>query len=125
MAFDRYWPALNPGGRNYAQGRSQRLRRLILLAPMGGPLAAAVYAATRPSTRTPGLIVLAVVVALMLAIIVAAMLSPNPPSGIYEVDDNGEPLEFIGTRPPVELRRNRGMTYEAFVATVKGRRKPS
>ena len=122
MAFDRYWPALNPGGRNYAQGRSLRLRRLVLLAPLSGPLAVATYTAIRPSTRSTGLIVLAVVAVLFLAVIVAAIRSPAPPSGIYEVDDAGEPLEYLGPRPPLELRRNRGMTYDAFVATVKARR---
>jgi hypothetical protein len=121
MTFDRYWPALTAGGRNYAQGRSTRVRRLLLLPPLLGPFIPAVYASIRESTRTTGLIFLAVTVAAAVAILIAAILAPAPPSGVYEVDDEGEPLEYLGARPPLELRRKRGITYEAFVATVKAR----
>lgn len=121
MVFDRYWPALTPGGHNYAQGRSTRVRRLLLLPPLLGPLIPAVYAAVRESTRTIGFIVIAVIAALAVAILVAAFAAPAAPSGVYEVDDEGEPLEYLGTRPPLELRRKRGVTFEAFEATVKAR----
>ena len=123
MTFDRYWPALTQGGRNYAQGRSTRVRRLLLLPPLLGPLIPAVYAAVRESTRTTGFIVLAVIGAVAIAILVAAFAAPAPPSGVYEVDDAGEPLEYLGARPPLELRRKRGVTFEAFVATVRARPK--
>ena len=121
MTFDRYWPALTAGGRNYAQGRSTRLRRLLLLPPLLGPLIPAIYAAVRASTRTTGIIVIAVLAAIAIAVLVAAFAAPAPPSGVYEVDDEGEPLEYLGTRPPLELRRKRGVTYDAFIATVKAR----
>jgi len=121
MVFDRYWPALAPGGRNYAQGRSTRVRRLMLLPLLLGPLGPSIYAAIRPSTRSAGLIAIAVVVVIGLAMLVAALRAPAPPNGVYEVDDLGEPLEYLGPRPPLELRGKRGMTYEAFMATVKGR----
>jgi hypothetical protein len=121
MTFDRYWPALTPGGRNYAQGRSTRVRRLLLLPPLLAPLVPAIYAAIRESTRTTGIIVLAVIIAIAIAVIVAAFAAPAPPSGVYEVDDQGEPLEYLGARPPLELRRKRGVTYEAFEATVRAR----
>lgn len=121
MTFDRYWPALTQGGRNYAQGRSTRVRRLLLLPPLLGPLVPAIYAAVRESTRTTGIIVIAVIVAVAVAVIIAAFAAPAPPSGVYEVDDEGEPLEYLGPRPPLELRNKRGVTYEAFEATVRAR----
>ncbi|MPZ71974.1 MAG: hypothetical protein GEU74_01880, partial [Nitriliruptorales bacterium] len=54
MMFDRYWPARHPGGADYAQGRSVRIRRLYWLVPVLGPLIPAILALTRPSTRTAG-----------------------------------------------------------------------
>jgi hypothetical protein len=121
MAFDRYWPAVTAGGRNYAQGRSTRVRRLLLLPLLLGPLIPAIYAAVRESTRMTGFIVIAVIVAIGVAVLFAAFAAPAAPSGVYEVDDEGEPLEYLGTRLPLELRRKRGVTYEAFIATVRAR----
>ena len=122
MVFDRYWPARHPGGRDYAQGRSQRVRKLYWLLALLGPMIPAVLAVTRPSTRTPGLIAVAVIAAAAIAILVAAFMTPSPPGGVYEIDEDGEPLEYLGPQVPVELRNVRAVTHEAFVASVKARR---
>ncbi len=122
MMFDRYWPARHPGARDYAQGRSLRVRRLYWLALTLGPLGPIVLAITRPGTRTAGLVILGVVIAAAAGIVVWAMAAPAPPSGIYEVDEQGEPVEYVGKTPPPELRTWRGVTYEAFVESVRLRR---
>jgi hypothetical protein len=122
MIFDRYWPARHPGGSDYAQGRSLRVRRLYWLAAGLGPVGPIILAITRPSTRSVGFIVLAVLIAVASGVFVWAMSAPAPPGGIYEIDGNGEPVEYLGKNPPLELRKARGVTYEAFVASVKARR---
>lgn len=122
MAFDRYWPARHPGGHDYAQGRSIRIRRLYWLAALLGPLIPAVLATTRPEARTVGFVVLGVIALLAAAIFLWAMSSPSPPSGIYEIDEQGDPIEYLGRNPPLELRKARAVTYEAFVESVKSRR---
>ena len=91
----------------------------MLLPPLLGPLIPAVYALTRESSRTIAIVVLAAIALVAIAIVAFALTAPAPPSGIYEVDADGEPLEYLGTRPPLELRKNRGVTYEAFRATVE------
>ena len=122
IEFDRYWPARHPGGRDYAQGRSQRIRRLYWLLALLGPMIPAVIAVTRPATRTGGIIAVAVIATLAVTILVVALVKPSPPSGVYEVDEEGEPLEYLGPQLPVELRNVRGVTHEAFTASVKARR---
>lgn len=122
MIFDRYWPARHPGGRDYAQGRSLRVRRMYYLMATLGPIGPAVLAMTRESTRNVGTIILGVIVAASAAIFVWAMSAPAPPGGIYEIDERGEPVEYLGKNPPLELRKTKGVTYEAFVESVKSRR---
>jgi hypothetical protein len=122
LVFDRYWPARHPGGADYAEGRSVRVRRLYWLMAVPGPLVPAVLAVTRPATRTAGMIAVGVIALAAAAVFIWAMASPSPPGGIYEVDENGEPVEYLGKRPPLELRRARGVTYEAFRASVQSRR---
>lgn len=122
MVFDRYWPARHPGGRDFAQGRSQRVRRLYWLLALLGPIVPAFIAVTRPSTRVGGLIAMGVIAAAAVGIVVYAFATPSPPSGVYEIDEEGEPLEYLGPQLPVELRNVRGVTHEAFVASVKARR---
>lgn len=122
LVFDRFWPARHPGGTDYAQGRSLRVRRLYWLAGLLGPLGPTVLALTRPDTRVNGFIFLGVTALGAAAIFIWAMAAPSPPGGIYEVDESGEPVEYLGKRPPLELRKARGVTYEAFLESVKSRR---
>lgn len=122
MIFDRYWPARHPGARDYAQGRSLRVRRMYWLAITLGPVGPAVLAMTRPSSRNVGTIVLGVIVAAAAGIFVWAMSAPAPPGGIYEIDERGEPVEYLGKNPPLELRKTKAVTYEAFIESVKSRR---
>ena len=42
---------------------------------------------------------------------------------MYEIDEQGEPVEYLGKNLPVELRKVRGVTYEAFEASVRARRR--
>ena len=125
LEFDRYWPARHPGGTDYAQGRSLRVRRLYWLLVLLGPLGPAVLAVVRPDTRTTGLILIGGLLLAAAGMFVWAMAAPAPPGGIYEIDETGEPTEYLGKRPPLELRKARGVTHEAFVASVKARRPPS
>lgn len=125
LEFDRYWPARHPGGRDFAQGRSQRVRRLYWLLALLGPMIPAVIAVTRPASRLGGIIAVAVIATAAIVILVVALATPSPPSGVYEIDEQGEPLEYLGTQLPVELRNVRGVTHEAFVASVKARRRRS
>ena len=125
MIFDRYWPARHPGGTDYAQGRSLRVRRLYWLMATLGPLGPAVLALTRPDRRMTGVILIGALLLMAAGIFIWAMAAPAPPGGIYEIDESGEPLEYLGKRPPLELRRARGVTYDAFQASVKARRPPS
>lgn len=122
MIFDRYWPARHPGAPDYAQGRSLRVRRLYWLAAGLGPIGPIILAITREETRTSGFIGLTVLIVAMSGIFMWAMLAPAPPGGIYEIDESGEPVEYLGKNPPVELRKTRAVTYEAFVESVKARR---
>lgn len=122
MAFDRYWPARHPGGTDYAEGRPLRTRRLYWLAALIGPFIPAALALTRPAARMVGAVVLAVIALAAAGIVMWAMSSPAPPAGIYEVDEDGEPVEYVGRQLPLELRKTRAVTYEAFVASVKARR---
>ena len=122
MVFDRYWPARHPGGTDYAQGRSLRVRRLYWLVPLLGVLGPVILALTRPASRNLGAIVFGVILLVAAGIFLWAMSAPAPPGGIYEIDEQGEPLEYLGKTPPLELRKTRGVTYEAFVASVKSRR---
>ncbi len=122
MVFDRYWPARHPGGRDYAQGRSLRVRRLYWLMALLGPLGPIILALTRPTTRTPGAIAAGVLALAALGILAWAFAAPAPPGGIYEIDESGEPIEYMGKTPPLELRKARAVTYEAFVESVKARR---
>ena len=125
LIFDRYWPARHPGGTDYAEGRSLRVRRLYWLMATLGPLGPAVLALTRPDRRMTGFILIGVLLLSAAGVFIWAMAAPAPPGGIYEIDEDGEPTEYLGKRPPVELRKSRGVTYEAFVASVKARRPPS
>ena len=125
LIFDRYWPARHPGGTDYAQGRSLRVRRLYWLMATLGPLGPAVLAVTRPDTRMTGMILIGALLLGAAGIFIWAMAAPAPPGGIYEIDENGEPTEYLGKRPPLELRKARGVTYEAFLASVRSRRPPS
>lgn len=125
MIFDRYWPARHPGGTDYAQGRSLRVRRMYWLAAGLGPLGPVVLALTRPDTRTTGMIAMGALLLAVAGVFLWAMSAPAPPGGIYEIDETGEPTEYLGKRPPLELRKARGVTHEAFVASVKARRPPS
>ena len=121
LVFDRYWPARHPGGTDYAQGRSLRVRRLYWLVALLGPLGPTALALTRVDTRTQGLVFLGLMALAAAGIFLWAMAAPAPPGGIYEVDENGEPVEYLGKRPPLELRKARGVTYAAFVESVKAR----
>src|SRR5688572_26254955 len=125
LIFDRYWPARHPGGTDYAQGRSLRVRRLYWLMATLGPLGPAVLALTRPDRRMAGFILIGVLLLAAAGVFIWAMAAPAPPGGIYEIDEAGEPTEYLGKRPPLELRKARGVTYDAFVASVKARRPPS
>jgi hypothetical protein len=122
MVFDRYWPARHPGGTDYAQGRSLRVRRLYWLMALLGPLGPIILAVTRTSTRPIGAMAFGVLLLVAAGIFLWAMSAPAPPGGIYEVDEQGEPVEYLGKKPPLELRKTRGVTHEAFVASVKARR---
>ena len=122
MVFDRYWPSRHPGAPDYAQGRSLRVRRMYWLMISLGPLGPAILALTRPGSRTVGFIVLGVMALLAAGIFIWAMSAPAPPGGFYEVDATGEPVEYLGKKPPYELRKTRGITYEAFVESVRARR---
>ena len=125
LVFDRYWPARHPGGTDYAQGRSLRVRRLYWLMATLGPLGPAVLALTRPDRRMAGFILIGVLLLSAAGVFIWAMAAPAPPGGIYEIDETGEPTEYLGKRPPLELRKSRGVTFDAFVASVKARRPPS
>lgn len=122
LEFDRYWPARHPGATDYAQGRSLRVRRFYWLMIALGPMIPAVLAVIRPSTRSAGMIFLGVLLLAAAGLFVWAMAAPAPPGGIYEVDENGEPVEYLGKKPPLELRKTRGVTYDAFIQSVKARR---
>src|SRR5687768_9523965 len=121
MVFDRYWPSRHPGGTDYAQGRSLRVRRLYWLLPVLGPIIPAILALTRPSTRTVGAMAVGLFLFLSLAVFLWAMRAPNPPAGVYEIDEQGEPLEYLGRTLPLELRKVRGVTWEAFQESVRAR----
>jgi hypothetical protein len=121
MVFDRYWPSRHPGGTDYAQGRSLRVRRLYWLMALLGPLAPAILALTKPTTRTGGAMAVGIILFAALAIFLRAMRTPNPPAGYYEIDEQGEPLEYLGRTPPLELRKARGVTWEAFEESVRSR----
>ena len=58
---------------------------------------------------------------LSLAMFLWAMRSPNPPAGLYEIDEQGEPLEYLGRALPPELRKTRPVTWEAFQESVRAR----
>lgn len=122
MVFDRFWPSRHPGGTDYAHGRSVRVRRLYWITPVLGPIIPAILALTRPSTRTIGAMMIGLFVFLALSVFLWAMRSPNPPGGVYEVDEQGEPLEYLGRKPPLELRNARPVTWEAFQESVRSRR---
>ena len=122
MVFDRYWPARHPGGSDYAHGRSLRVRRLYWLMALLGPLGPIILALTRPAARTPGAIAFVVLLLAAAGIFLWAMSAPAPPGGIYEIDEQGEPVEYLGKKPPLELRKTRAVTYEAFIESVKSRR---
>ena len=122
MIFDRYWPARHPGASDYAQGRSLRARRMYWLVAGLGPLGPIILAITRPVTRNAGFIGLTILITAMSGILLWAMTAPNPPGGIYEVDEDGEPIEYLGKNPPLELRKVRAVTYEAFRESVRSRR---
>ena len=122
MVFDRYWPARHPGATDYAQGRSLRVRRLYWLMALLGPLGPVILALTRTSTRTVGGLALVVLLLAAAGIFLWAMSAPAPPGGVYEIDEQGEPLEYLGKQLPLELRKIRGVTFEAFQASVKSRR---
>lgn len=122
LIFDRYWPARHPGAGDYAQGRSLRVRRLFWLAAGLGPIGPIILAITRPATRNAGFIGLTILITAMSGILLWAMTAPSPPGGIYEIDEHGEPIEYLGKNPPLELRKSRGVTYEAFRESVRSRR---
>ena len=122
LEFDHYWPARHPGVGDYAKGRSLRVRRMYWMAALLGPLVPCVLALTRSDARTIGAIALGVIALAAAGIFIWAMSAPSPPGGIYEVDEQGEPIEYLGKRPPLELRKARGVTYDAFIASVKARR---
>ena len=122
MVFDRYWPARHPGARDYAQGRSLRVRRLYWLVPLLGVLAPVVLALTRPNARMAGAIAGGVTLLIAAGVFLWAMAAPAPPGGVYEIDERGEPVEYIGKKVPLELRNVRPVTHEAFVQSVQSRR---
>ena len=43
----------------------------------------------------------------------------EPPSGVWQVDERGFPTEYIGARRQQELRKDRGVTREAFLESVR------
>ena len=42
-----------------------------------------------------------------------------PPSGVWQVDERGYPTEYVGQRRDPHLRKDRGVTREAFLESVR------
>ena len=51
----------------------------------------------------------------------AAKRMDLPPSGVWEVDEQGYAIRYVAPKPSEQLRKDRGVTRAAFMASVASR----
>jgi hypothetical protein len=118
----KYWLTPDedqPGLAAFTQARDGLKAVVGVLLGLALPMIVMVSLGPRDAAWYYGLALIVVVLfaAGSFAAIIHAQAGPS--SGIWTVDKNGWPVKFVAKKPPEHLRRDRGLTREAFVDSAR------